>query len=251
MTTSAPVNSITDIDLPNESQAPITRPPSTTTEAPPATTTSSNYTLAPGSVYACQQPGFYSEPSNCREFYMCKEVSTGVLSAERVFRCPDRYLFDPVTNLCQRAQKVSCVGGSSLFYSFRDLLVIQLAENQLNQFFNQPLTLPEPGLVESRTALAHQPTNQLSALPFHHATAAGNLSPYVLHRRVLPGILNPHHHRRPQYHQSIRPLTYFNPAARRSPARISTPSRYRGVHGTQQRISNVFPYFHLKPHFTY
>ena len=64
----------------------------------------------------------------------------GVVSAERLFRCPPRYLFDPVTRLCQRRERVTCEA-DQLFYAFRDLLTVQLTESQLGQFFSQPLTI--------------------------------------------------------------------------------------------------------------
>jgi hypothetical protein len=93
-----------------------------------------------------------------------------VLSAERVFQCPDRYLFDPATRLCQRAEKVfvilivnnknkvfdiavtaelhSCdimliqvkCPNTVQFYSFMGPLVVQLEEQQLDTFFSLPLT---------------------------------------------------------------------------------------------------------------
>merc|ERR1712107_839644 len=122
---------IIDINIPNGGQAPLTRPPVSPTRPPvsptrppvpptrptvppirpPATTSSPDeikYQLSPESIYKCEEPGFFEDPSSCNDFYMCKEVRPGVLSADRVFRCPDRYLFDPVTSLCQRAEKVVC-----------------------------------------------------------------------------------------------------------------------------------------------
>ena len=99
---------------------------------------------------------------------MCREVTPGVLTAERVFRslvthynakidtkqfcrCPDRYLFDPATQLCQREGKVQCDQATNplLLYSFRSALVIQVREENLESFFSQDLTLP-------RTSLARQ-----------------------------------------------------------------------------------------------
>ena len=45
------------------------------------------------------------------------KVGPGLLSAERPFRCPKRYLFDPITRLCQREAKVRFCGfyGKKLF----------------------------------------------------------------------------------------------------------------------------------------
>ncbi len=99
-----------------------------------------------------------------------------MLSAERVFQCPDRYLFDPATRLCQRAEKVLFVilivnnknkifttqrklqlqlpmstlvtlcivqvkcPNTVQFYSFMGPLVVQLEEQQLDTFFSLPLT---------------------------------------------------------------------------------------------------------------
>ncbi|XP_023325421.1 uncharacterized protein LOC111699088 [Eurytemora carolleeae] len=98
----------------------------------------SKFTVSSDSIYPCTEPGYFSEPSDCREFYTCKEITPGVLSAERLFRCPSRYRFDPVTRLCQREEKVQC-NQENLYYSSRDLLVFQLQENQLQEFFSQPL----------------------------------------------------------------------------------------------------------------
>ena len=64
------------------------------------------------------------------------------------FRCPDRYLFDPVTQLCQREGKVRCDQATNpvLLYSFRSSLVIQVREENLESFFSQDLTLPRSSL---------------------------------------------------------------------------------------------------------
>jgi len=100
------------------------------------------YNVSPTSLYPCVQPGYYSEESSCSEFYVCKEVAPGVLSAEKIFRCPDRYLFDPVTRLCQRQHKVECDTDMVTYYSGFDLLVVKLQEQDLENFFKQELTLP-------------------------------------------------------------------------------------------------------------
>ena len=68
------------------------------------------YSVAPGSAYPCPDPGYFTMAGSCSEFWVCREVITpcpavstcaqvapGQLSAERPFRCPARYLFDPVT----------------------------------------------------------------------------------------------------------------------------------------------------------
>ena len=44
------------------------------------------YVLDVNSIYPCTQPGYYSEEASCNNFYVCKEVRPGVLSAERIFR---------------------------------------------------------------------------------------------------------------------------------------------------------------------
>ena len=76
-------------------------------------------------------------------------------------RCPDRYLFDPETQLCQREAKVQCDRATNplLLYRLRTSLVIQIREENLERFFSQDLTLP-------RTDLARQsPAQRLYAPP--------------------------------------------------------------------------------------
>ena len=46
----------------------------------------SSYSVSPGSLHPCPRPGYYSEETSCSQFYVCKEVAPGVLSANRVFR---------------------------------------------------------------------------------------------------------------------------------------------------------------------
>jgi len=170
------VNPITDIDIPNQTQPPLTRPTAaaatittTTTSTPPATTTSTTasdqssstpqYTLSPQSIYPCTEPGFFKEASNCKDFYMCKEISPGVLSAERLFRCPDRYLFDPQSRLCQRREKVDC-NEEVVYNLLRSSFVSQLSESQLESFFAQSLTLPE-----RRKPLPRRPAQLSNLIP--------------------------------------------------------------------------------------
>ena len=57
-----------------------------------------------------------------------------------MFSCPDRYLFDPVTRLCQRENKVTCP--QNLFYSSFSLFTVKLREEELEKFFSQELRLP-------------------------------------------------------------------------------------------------------------
>ena len=44
------------------------------------------YSVSASSLYPCSQPGYYSEETSCDQFYVCKEVAPGVLSADRIFR---------------------------------------------------------------------------------------------------------------------------------------------------------------------
>jgi len=99
------------------------------------------YSVSSNSIYPCSQPGYYEEMSSCREFYVCREVGPGVLSADRIFRCPDRYLFDTQTHLCQREHKATCHNQSTLFYTALNYLVVQLKEEDIDGFFKQSLTL--------------------------------------------------------------------------------------------------------------
>ena len=45
-----------------------------------------NYLVAADSIYPCSEPGYFSEEASCNNFYVCKEVRPGVLSAQRIFR---------------------------------------------------------------------------------------------------------------------------------------------------------------------
>merc|ERR1712004_506069 len=110
----------------------------------------SDFSVSSSSLYPCSEPGYFNEASSCAQFFVCKEVAPGVLSADRIHRCPPRYLFDPVTRLCQREAKVTCdqSGDSSLFYSGLELLVVKLTESELDTFFSQELTLPRRSPVQ-------------------------------------------------------------------------------------------------------
>merc|ERR1711953_1513912 len=130
-----------------------------------------NYVVAADSIYPCPQPGYYSEETSCDNFYVCREVRPGVLSAQRIFRCPDRYLFDPATRLCQRAHKVSCTAPVNplLLYSFRSALTTQLREDQLDQFFSQDLSFSDREQAEPEESLLSRPTlTQYSYYPHPH-----------------------------------------------------------------------------------
>ena len=37
----------------------------------------SKFTVSSDSIYPCTEPGYFSEPSDCREFYTCKEITPG------------------------------------------------------------------------------------------------------------------------------------------------------------------------------
>merc|ERR1711936_1166351 len=95
--TTSSVEPITDIDIPAESVTVIPPGTSGSTAAP----AEPEWSVSVSSLYPCSQPGYYSEESSCSQFFVCKEVAPGLLSADRIFSCPDRYLFDPVTRLCQ------------------------------------------------------------------------------------------------------------------------------------------------------
>lgn len=120
-------------------------PPTLIVTTPPDTPEEGQYAVSPTSLYPCKQPGYYSETSSCKQFYVCREVAPGVLSSERIFRCPKRYLFDPVTRLCQREYKVNCQGRQEpvhyLFYSALNSLIVPLEESDLEQFFSTPLVM--------------------------------------------------------------------------------------------------------------
>jgi len=119
-----------------------------------------HYSVSPSSSYPCPLPGYFPVPGSCSEFWVCREVRPGLLAAAAPFRCPDRYLFDPATRLCQREWKVTC-SLPSLFYSLASSLAISLREEQLEHFFQQDLTYNRsPGLPAA--GLIHR-----SGLPLH------------------------------------------------------------------------------------
>ena len=122
-----------------------------------------HYSVSPGSAYPCPLPGYFPVPGSCREFWVCREVGPGRLAAAAPFRCPDRYLFDPVTRLCQREWKVAC-SLPSLFYSLASSLAIRLREDQLQQFFQQDLTYNRS---RSPPAVGGVGLIQSSGLPIH------------------------------------------------------------------------------------
>ena len=106
-----------------------------------------NYSVSPTSLYECSQPDYYEEETTCEQFYTCREIAEGVLAADRVFRCPGGYMFDTQTHLCQREDSVTCQKNKTeqfLFYTVLNSLLVQLKENELEQFFSKRLQLPLP-----------------------------------------------------------------------------------------------------------
>jgi len=143
----------------------------------------SKFSLAPGSAFPCPEPGYFNLEGTCREFWVCREVSEGLVAAYRPFRCPNRYLFDPITRLCQRESKVECK--ANLFYSLSTSLAITLREEELDAFFSTPLTLTSP--TETRHRSNTFPSNQIypPALSSHHHrfSTAPNLYPWLFSSR--------------------------------------------------------------------
>merc|ERR1739848_84392 len=86
-----------DMNLPSDNM-PVTKPDmNLPSDNMPGTKPDPQWSVSLSSLYPCSQPGYYREDSSCQQFYVCKEVAPGLLSADRIFSCPDRYLFDPVT----------------------------------------------------------------------------------------------------------------------------------------------------------
>ena len=61
-------------------------PPALETEASEEVSEEVQYLVSPGSLYPCTRPGYFSEQTSCNNFFVCREVTPGVLTAERVFR---------------------------------------------------------------------------------------------------------------------------------------------------------------------
>ena len=68
-------------------------PPSFTPEDSDELNEKPQYTVAAGSLYPCSKPGYFSEETSCNNFYVCKEVTPGILNAERVFRFVSANIF--------------------------------------------------------------------------------------------------------------------------------------------------------------
>lgn len=97
----------------------------------------------PHSVYQCEEPGFFGSQTGCHEFYVCQEVLPGKLLADQVYRCPNRYLFDEVTQRCQREEKVTCNKFSLGYEADGKENVLVVLEQYLNEFFGTPLKYEE------------------------------------------------------------------------------------------------------------
>ena len=130
------------------------------------------------------------------------------MAAYRPFRCPDRYLFDPITRLCQvtfsplrfwlltlnfqREAKVECK--ANLFYSLSSRLAITLREDQLESFFSTPLTLTTTKTKTTTIETRHRsninafPSNQFSPLALTssnhpHFSTQPSLNPWLFSSR--------------------------------------------------------------------
>ena len=86
-----------------------------------------------------------------------------IFSQRECLSCPDRYLFDPLTRLCQREAKVSCdlEESPNLFYSGLSLFVVKLTEEDLETFFSQDLRLSRETLPLLPYYQLHQPLQWL------------------------------------------------------------------------------------------
>ena len=71
--------------------------------------TESLYVVSPTSLYACPKPGYFSEETSCNNFYVCKEVTPGVLTAERVFRYDVLSIFSLTENISSDVQTDICL----------------------------------------------------------------------------------------------------------------------------------------------
>ena len=115
------------------------------------------------------------------------------------FSCPDRYLFDPVTRLCQREAKVDCEAPENILYysGLYNILVVKLTENDLETFFQQNLRLDKhqstnyqqsnnfeksKPIISSGPPLVYGPTYHLPWYPTIQNTIPVNLISPVHHR---------------------------------------------------------------------
>ena len=150
----------------------------------------SKFSVAPGSAFPCPgetksdnfksvsqrnssfpEPGYFNLEGTCREFWVCREVllywnkktlhdnckqqvSEGLVAAYRPFRCPNRYLFDPLTRLCQ----VSFC--TSFFAAFHP----QLSEGVKSRMQGKPLLLAEHQVGDHSQG---RPVGRLLLFPAH------------------------------------------------------------------------------------
>ena len=105
------------------------------------------YQVLSGSLFDCPAPGFYPHEKNCVEFYVCLELLPNKLSAEQLYKCPNRYLFDEVTRRCQKEEKVNCTkfmfnSGATLVKESENVFLV--LDQFLDQFFNTSLMYKGP-----------------------------------------------------------------------------------------------------------
>ena len=119
------------------------------------------------------------------------------------FSCPDRYLFDPVTRLCQRDYKVDCEAPENvLYYSGLDILVVKLTETDLETFFQQNLRLDK-----------HQSTNYQQSNNFEKSKPIISPAPPPLLYPVVP-----------RYHQH---LPWYPTIQNTIPVNLISPVHHR------------------------
>ena len=104
------------------------------------------YLVQSGSLYECTEPGYFPYELNCVEFYVCIEILPNVLSADQLYRCPKRYLFDDKTNRCQKEEKVTCNRpiSSTNAPTKTNQNVLVVSEEFVDSFFNTSLTYNIP-----------------------------------------------------------------------------------------------------------
>ncbi|KAK2717251.1 uncharacterized protein LOC136039511 [Artemia franciscana] len=100
---------------------------------------SSTYTVAPGSLYDCPEPGHFPFESDCIRFYRCIEIKPKELKG-LLYRCPENYGFSEFTRRCEKQETLSPCNrptGKSVkpLYqvSLEDTTIVQ--EKDLDRFF--------------------------------------------------------------------------------------------------------------------
>ena len=83
-----PCQTSLEVSLTVEDEAGFDLPPSLDTEASDGAEadTELQYLVSPGSLYPCSKPGYFSEQTSCNNFFVCREITPGVLTAQRLFR---------------------------------------------------------------------------------------------------------------------------------------------------------------------